>query len=77
MYQEIQLALYKLSGGQRDLQAVNITAVIIPRAPLAPSFRKLPVWQIPALGLIFWFRNDEKIAHFDVWLWGGLCLALL
>ena len=49
--------------GDRDLQAVNVTTVIVLLVILAPSFPK-----IPRLVL----RNNEKVVYLDKWLWGGL-----
>ena len=57
------------SQGDRDLQAVNVTTVIILLAIVVPSFRKIPM-QILGLGLVV--RNDEKVAHLDEWLWSSL-----
>ena len=45
---------------ERDLQAVNITAVVIPTIILAPSLRKVPL-QILRLGFVF--RNDENVPY--------------
>lgn len=59
---------------ERDLNAVKLTAVIIPLPILAPTF-----WELPLLGLGFAFWNDEKVAYLNEQHWSGLVhhLALL
>ena len=64
---------YILNNGKtycdRDLEAVNLTTMIIPLLILAPTFCELPLLEFQ-----FAFQNDKKVAHLHRWHWSGMLL---